>query len=163
MIFGDITTGPSSDLQVATNLARAMVTRWGMSDLIGPVTFGNDGGKLNWGEVRDEAYSETIATKIDAEVSRIISDGIKSAEKVLTEHKKALDAIAHKLIEVETLEQEEYDKIIIANGIIPKKSTKHRRPLELVYYEACNNKKKAIEREKTLKTGFGRLYLKRRI
>lgn len=121
MIFGDITTGPSSDLQVATNLARAMVTRWGMSDLIGPVTFGNDGGKLNWGEVRDEAYSETIATKIDAEVSRIISDGIKSAEKVLTEHKKALDAIAHKLIEVETLEQEEYDKIIIANGIIPKK------------------------------------------
>ncbi len=120
MIFGDITTGPSSDLQVATNLARAMVTRWGMSDLIGPVTFGNDGGKLNWGEVREEAYSETIATKIDTEVTRIIDDGIKSAEKVLKEHKKALEAIAHKLIEVETLEQEEYDKIIIANGIIPR-------------------------------------------
>ncbi|MFA4975441.1 MAG: ATP-dependent zinc metalloprotease FtsH [Candidatus Paceibacterota bacterium] len=121
MIFGDITTGPSSDLQVATNLARAMVTRWGMSDVIGPVTFGNDGGKLNWGETREDAYSETISTKIDSEVSRIINDGIKSAEKVLTEHKKALDAIANKLIEVETLEQEEYNKIIIANGIMPKK------------------------------------------
>jgi cell division protease FtsH len=121
MIFGDITTGPSSDLQVATNLARAMVTRWGMSEAIGPVTFGSDGGKLNWGEIREEGYSETIATQIDSEVSRIINNGIKSAEKVLKEHKKALTAIANKLIEVETLEQEEYDKIIIANGIIPKK------------------------------------------
>ncbi|MFA6585822.1 MAG: ATP-dependent zinc metalloprotease FtsH [Candidatus Paceibacterota bacterium] len=120
MIFGDITTGPSSDLQVATNLAKAMVTRWGMSDLIGPVTLGSDGGKLNWGETREEGYSETVSTKVDSEVSRIINDGIKSAEKVLTEHKKALDAIAKKLIEVETLEQEEYNKIIIANGIIPR-------------------------------------------
>ena len=121
MIFGDITTGPSSDLQVATNLARAMVTRWGMSDLIGPVTLGNEGGKLAWGEIREEGYSETVSAKVDSEVSRIINDGIKSAEKVLTEHKKALDAIANKLIEVETLEQDEYDKIIIAHGIIPKK------------------------------------------
>lgn len=121
MIFGDITTGPSSDLQVATNLARAMVTRWGMSDLIGPIALGNDGGKLAWGEIREEGHSETVSTKVDAEVSRIINDGIKSAEKVLMEHKKALDAIAKKLIEVETLEQEEYNKIIIANGIMPKK------------------------------------------
>jgi len=117
----DITTGPSSDLQVATNLARAMVTRWGMSDLIGPVTLGSDGGKLAWGETREDGYSETVSTKVDSEVRRIIDDGIKSAEKVLTEHKKVLDAIANKLIEVETLEQDEYDKIIIANGIIPKK------------------------------------------
>ena len=124
MIFGDITTGPSSDLQVATNLARAMVTRWGMSDLIGPVTLGNEGGKLAWGEVREEGYSETVSTKVDAEVSRIINDGIKSAEKVLTEHRKALDAIAKKLIEVETLEQDEYDKLITAHGIIPKKKEK---------------------------------------
>ncbi len=121
MIFGDITTGPSSDLQVATNLARAMVTRWGMSDLIGPIALGNDGGKLNWGEVRDDGFSEVVSAKVDSEVSRIINDGIKSAEKVLNEHKKALDAIAKKLIEVETLEQDEYNKIIIANGIMPKK------------------------------------------
>jgi len=121
MIFGDITTGPSNDLQVATNLAKAMVTRWGMSDLIGPIALGSDGGKLNWGEIRDDGFSETVSTKIDSEVSRIINDGIKSAEKVLKENKKALDTIAHKLIEVETLEQDEYDKLIIAHGIIPKK------------------------------------------
>ena len=121
MIFGDITTGPSSDLQVATNLAKAMVTRFGMSDLIGPISLGDEGGAPQWGRVEEKGYSEAVSAKVDAEVSRIIDDGIKSAEKVLKEHKKALDAIAHKLIEVETLEQEEYEKIIIANGIMPKK------------------------------------------
>ena len=121
MIFGDVTTGPSSDLQVATNLARAMVTRWGMSDILGPVAFHGDGGKSQWGMPEEKEYSETVAAKIDAEVSRIINDGLKSAEKVLTENKKVLAAIANKLIEVETLEQEEYDKVIIAHGIKPKK------------------------------------------
>ncbi len=121
MIFGDITTGPSSDLQVATNLARAMVTRWGMSDVIGPVALEGDGGKQGWGETLEKAYSETVATKVDSEVLKIINNGIDSAKKVLSENKKALDAIAKKLIEVETLEQEEYEKLIIAHGIVPKK------------------------------------------
>jgi len=121
IIFGDITTGPSSDLQAATNIARAMVTRWGMSDLIGPIALVDGGGRTAWGESTDKDYSESIATKVDGEVSRIIDDGIKSAEKVLTEHKKALDAIAKKLIEVETLEQDEYEKLIVAHGITPKK------------------------------------------
>ena len=121
MIFEDITTGPSSDLQVATNLARAMVTRWGMSDAIGPIALVGGGGRPQYGEIMEKEYSETISTKVDAEVSRIINDGLKSAEKVLTEHRKAFDAIAHKLIEVETLEQEEYEKILTAHGIILKK------------------------------------------
>ncbi len=126
MIFGDVTTGPSNDLQVATNLARAMVTRWGMSDTIGPVTFGGDKRKLGWGESLEKTYSETIATKIDSEVSRIINNGMESAEKVLTENKEALEAIANKLIEVETLEKDEYEKIIIEHGIIPKRKEKEK-------------------------------------
>ncbi|KKQ36006.1 MAG: Lysyl-tRNA synthetase [Candidatus Nomurabacteria bacterium GW2011_GWB1_37_5] len=120
MIFGDITTGPSSDLQVATNLARAMVTRWGMSDVIGPVALGGEGGRPLWGEAPEKEYSEEISAKVDSEISKIINNGIKTAEKVLADHKKALDAIASKLIEVETLEQEEYEKVIIAHGIMPK-------------------------------------------
>lgn len=120
MIFGDITTGPSSDLQMCTNLARAMVTRWGMSDVIGPVALAGSGGKVAWGESRDEEYSEDISRKVDSEVSRIINDGLISAEKVLTEHKKAFVAVAKKLLEVETLEREEYDKVILAHGIMPK-------------------------------------------
>jgi len=121
MIFGDITTGPSSDLQMSTNLARAMVTRWGMSDVIGPIALVSGGGRMQYGEAPEQEYSEAVSTKVDAEVSRIISDGLKSAEKVLSEHRKAFDAIAHKLIEVETLEQEEYEKILTAHGIVLKK------------------------------------------
>jgi len=121
MIFGDVTTGPSSDLQMATNLARAMVTRWGMSDVIGPVALAGGGGRMPYSEIQEQEYSEDISTKVDAEVRRIIDNGLKSAEKVLSEHKKAFDAIAKKLIEVETLEQDEYEKILTAHGIILKK------------------------------------------
>ena len=106
--------------QVASNLARAMVTRWGMSEAIGPITFGDGGGSSKW-EVREEGYSQEVMKSIDAEVSKIITESLKSAEKVLKENKKALDAIAAKLVEVETLEQEEYEKIIGAFGILPKK------------------------------------------
>jgi cell division protease FtsH len=121
MIFGDVTTGPSSDLQVSTSLARAMVTRWGMSDVIGPIALVDSGGRPQFGEVVEKEFSETVSTKVDAEVSRIINDGLKTAEKVLNEHKKAFTAIAHKLIEVETLEQEDYEKILTAHGILLKK------------------------------------------
>jgi cell division protease FtsH len=120
MIFGDITTGPSSDLQVASNMARAMVTRWGMSDVIGPVALA-EGSKSPWSDHIEKEYSESLAETVDAEIKKIIDGGLKSAEKVLLENRKALDAIADKLIEVETLEQEEYEKIIIAHGILPKK------------------------------------------
>lgn len=120
MIFGDITTGPSSDLQVASNLARAMVTRWGMSDLLGPVAYADSAPRNPWSESSSSAFSEDVMQKIDAEVSRIITDGLKSAEIVLTAHKPALDGIAKKLMEVETLEQDEYNKVIISFGIQPK-------------------------------------------
>ncbi|MDE2400002.1 MAG: ATP-dependent zinc metalloprotease FtsH [Patescibacteria group bacterium] len=120
MMFGDITTGPSSDLQVATNLARSMVTRWGMSDVIGPITLGGS-TRTQYGEVVEKEYSENVSTQVDAEVKRIVNDGLKTAEKVLAENKKAFTAIAHKLIEVETLEQEEYEKILTAHGILLKK------------------------------------------
>jgi cell division protease FtsH len=121
MIFGDITTGPSSDLQVATNIARAMVTRWGMSDVLGPVAYEGSGGRTQFNEPVEREHSEDISKKIDSEISKIINNGLKTAEDVLTEHKKAFAAIANKLIEVETLEQDEYEKIIIAHGIVLKK------------------------------------------
>ena len=120
-VFGDITTGPSSDLQMATNLARAMVTRWGMSDVIGPIALVDSGGKTQYGEITENQFSEAVSAKVDGEVSRIINDGLKTAEKVLLEHKKAFTAVAKKLIEVETLEQEDYEKILVAHGILLKK------------------------------------------
>ena len=115
MIFGDLTTGPSSDLQVATNMARAMVTRWGMSNVIGPIAY--------IGRNNDEKpYSEEVAKSIDNEVSKIIHEALEKAEQVLKDKKEVLDAIAKKLIEVETLEQAEYDELISSFGIVPKKS-----------------------------------------
>jgi cell division protease FtsH len=121
MILGDITTGPSNDLQVATNLARAMVTRWGMSDSIGPIALESDGGKTLFGRgVNDKEYSEKMSAVIDGEVKKIMDDSLEVARRVLKDNRHILDAIAKKLIEVETLEQVEYNKIIIEHGITPK-------------------------------------------
>lgn len=121
-VFGDITTGPSNDLQVSTNLARAMVTRWGMSDDIGPVALESDGGKALYGMgVGDKEYSEKVGATIDSEVSKIMNEALERAKNIILEKRSALDAIANKLMEVETLEQEEYNNLIIANGIMPKK------------------------------------------
>jgi cell division protease FtsH len=122
MIFNDVTTGPSNDLQVSTALARDMVTKYGMSDKIGALALEGAGGRALFGRgVDDKEYSEKVSADIDAEVSRIMSEALKKAEEIITTHRKALDAIATKLIEVENIEREEYEKIIIAFGILPKK------------------------------------------
>jgi cell division protease FtsH len=127
MIFGDITTGPSSDLEGATSMARAMVTRFGMSEVIGPIALAKRGGHAGYEETVEKEYSENISTKVDAEISKLINDGLKTAEKVLAENRKAFDAIALKLIEVETLEQEEYEKILTAHGILLKKKDTEKK------------------------------------
>ncbi len=114
LLFDDVTTGPSNDLQVITALARDMVVRYGMSDKLGPIAFGER-------ELGREPYSEQVAAEIDAEVSRIIDEAKVRAEAVLREHRKALDAIAKELIEKETVEREDFEKTLIANGIVPKK------------------------------------------
>jgi cell division protease FtsH len=114
MMFDDVTTGPSNDLAVVTALARDMVSRYGMSDKVGPVAFATD---QNY---RNETYSQDMAAKIDGEVTRIIEEAKEKARKVLTDHKKALEMIAEKLIVVETLEREEFEKLLILNGITPK-------------------------------------------
>jgi cell division protease FtsH len=125
MIFGDTTTGPASDLEVATATARAMVTKWGMSEEIGPIAVATESGRPLLGVAGEgREYSEAMSAKIDAEVKKIIDEALTTAKKTLKTHKKALDAIAEKLIEVETLEQEEYNKIITAFGILPKKELK---------------------------------------
>jgi cell division protease FtsH len=122
MIFGDITTGPSNDLQVATGLARAMVTRWGMSDEIGPVALESDGGRTMFGgQGADGEMSEATHAIVNKEVKRIMDENLARAQKVLKDNRKCLDAIAEKLVEVETLEQPEYEEIIKAHGIKLKK------------------------------------------
>ena len=115
-VFDDVTTGPSNDLQVAASLARDMVTRYGMSDKIGPIALETDSGRILAGG-REHEYSEKAAALIDTEVEVLISQARKQAEKVINEYRKALDAIVTRLLEVETIEQDELEKILIAHGI----------------------------------------------
>ncbi|MCK9351213.1 MAG: ATP-dependent zinc metalloprotease FtsH [Candidatus Paceibacterota bacterium] len=122
LIFGDITTGPSNDLQVATALARNMVTRWGMSDKIGPVALEDPSGKVIYGRgIGEKEYSEQVSALVDEEVSAIMNEGLKRANEVLETHRKALDMISAELIRVETIEHKEFENLLIANGIVPKK------------------------------------------
>lgn len=120
-VFGDLTTGPSNDLQVLTALARDMVTRFGMSDVMGPMALEGEGGRTLFGRgVSDKEYSETVSAQIDAEVKRIIDEAYAKAHRIITEKRSVLDAIAQKLIEVETVEREDFEKVLIANGVTPK-------------------------------------------
>lgn len=122
MMFGDLTTGSSNDLQVATALARDMVTKYGMSERMGPMAFEGAGGRAVYGRgLEDKEYSEKVGAMIDDEVSKIMNEAFKKSEDIIVKNRSALDAIAKRLIETETIEKDEFEKIIIAHGIIPKK------------------------------------------
>ncbi len=117
MIFDDLTTGPSNDLQVVANLARDMVTKYGMSPL-GPIAFEGTGGRMIGGGMsEDRGYSPQIAKAIDDEVNKIIDDGKEKAREILEKYRPALDVISKKLFEVETLEREEYEVLLKAEGV----------------------------------------------
>ncbi|RPI97138.1 MAG: cell division protein FtsH, partial [Chloroflexi bacterium] len=110
IVFGDITNGASSDLEHVTRIARTMITRWGMSTKLGPRVFGQKeelvflGREI--GEQRD--YSESIAEQIDEEVHSIVTSAYERALFVLRENRPRLDAVAQRLIEIETISREEF-------------------------------------------------------
>lgn len=114
MLFDDVSTGPSNDLNVITAIARDMVIHYGMSEKLGPIAFGDR-------QLGNEPYSERVAAEIDSEVTRIIEEAKVRAKKVITAHRDALDAIAKELVEKETIERAEFEKLLVANGIVPKK------------------------------------------
>jgi len=114
LMFGEMSTGASSDLREATKVARALVTQYGMSDVLGPQTFGESHELIFLGkEIGNERnYSEAMAAKIDTEVKKFIDRAYAAAKKIVSARKNVLRAIAKTLIEKETLEQEEFNKII---------------------------------------------------
>jgi cell division protease FtsH len=122
LVFDDITSGASSDIERVTQMARMMVTRFGMSNEMGLMTYGQKEELIFLGreisEQRD--YSEAIAEKIDSEVRRLVDDSYKLTKKLLTKYRDRLDAVAQKLLEVETLTREEFEAIFPPP--FPKKS-----------------------------------------
>jgi len=124
LVFGDITTGASNDISVSTALARDMVTRFGMSEAVGPVDFGSlshEGTSLG---IANQVYSEEFAANMDREVSLIMNQALKRAEVVLSENRKTLDNMSAELKKIETIEREDFEKLLILNGIKPKQEEK---------------------------------------
>ncbi len=122
LIFGEVSTGASNDLAKATETARNMVTKYGMSDL-GPISYDESKGLSFLGKdmVEGKHYSETSAAMIDQEVDKIISACFQRCQDIITKYRAELDALAEKLIEVEVLELEEYNEI--TKAINPKLAT----------------------------------------
>ena len=114
LIFGEASTGPSNDIEQVTRIARAMVTRWGMSERLGPRTFGRSEELVFLGREISETrnYSEKIAEEIDDEVRRLIEEAQERARNVLREHRDLLDKLANVLLEVETLEGETLTRLL---------------------------------------------------
>ena len=113
LVFGDTTTGASNDIEKATELARKMVTRFGMSEKLGTVTLGRQDEMIFLGREMSEQknYSDEIARQIDEEVRAIIDRGADRARRVLTEHRARLDALAAKLIAEETVEGDAFETL----------------------------------------------------
>ncbi|HOZ37480.1 MAG TPA: ATP-dependent zinc metalloprotease FtsH [Anaerolineaceae bacterium] len=113
IMFDDITSGASSDIERVTKIARSMITRLGMSDKLGPMVYGQKEELVFLGreisEQRD--YSEAVAQEIDREVQRVVHEAYKTAKEILEIHKDKLIAVAEKLLEVETISNEEFEAI----------------------------------------------------
>lgn len=114
MVFKELTTGASSDLQQASDLARALVTRYGMSEKLGPMTFGESNSLVFLGKeiVEQRNYSEKLAAEIDKEVEKLIRNAQKTAEKILKQKRNKLKQIAERLIKKEVIERKEFEKLM---------------------------------------------------
>jgi len=119
--FGEdnVTAGAASDIQQATRLARAMVTRWGLSDAIGPVDYGEDQGEVFLGQqlVQSSSVSEETSKKIEEEVRRLVQTGMDEARRIMTDYREQWEAVAEGLLEYETLTGEEISDLL--NGKKP--------------------------------------------
>ncbi len=129
MFFGDITTGATSDMRNATKIARNMVTQWGMSDKLGPRTYGEQEDMIFLGreihENRD--YSDDKAIVIDQEIDALISAGLKLAQKIIGDNKEAMDRISNKLLETETLERQQFVDAVGLPPANPKNAIKKEK------------------------------------
>jgi cell division protease FtsH len=114
LVFNQMTTGAGNDIERATELARKMVTEWGMSERLGPLAFGKKDEQIFLGReiAKHKNYSEKTAEEIDAEITNIVKGAYEKAKKLLEENFQVLDSLAKALLERETLESHDIDEII---------------------------------------------------
>ena len=137
LIFNQMTTGAGNDLEQATEIARKMVTEWGMSDLLGPMTFGKKNEEIFLGrEIQSHRdYSEGTARMIDEEISRIVRDSQRMADELLQKNIEILHSLARELLKYETIDSQDLEKILKGekltrplNGQEKPKRKRKRRP-----------------------------------
>ncbi len=117
--YDKVTSGASSDIAAATNLARAMVTEWGMSDVLGPVMYVENSNEVFLGRsvTQNQNMSEETARLVDSEIKRLVTDAHKEAEKILKENDAELETLAQALMEYETLTGEEIKEVLAGKKI----------------------------------------------
>ena len=123
IIFGDISTGASNDIQRATEIARNMITKYGMSEKLGPIAFGSDNDEVFLGKTYNHTrnYSENIAAAIDEEVEKIINNAYKRTETILTEHIDQLHTVSEVLVRLEKIDKEQFESLM-STGILPEEN-----------------------------------------
>lgn len=130
LIFHDISTGASNDIERASEIARKMVTKYGMSEKLGPIAFGKDNDEVfigrDYNHLRN--YSEAVASEIDEEVERIILDAYKRTEAILTEHMDKLHVVAKALVEREKIDADEFYALMDGKELPPLKAKKEDAP-----------------------------------
>jgi len=123
IIFGEVSTGAHNDFQRATNIARKMVTEYGMSEKLGPLQFGQaQGGQVFLGRDlhNEQNYSDAIAHEIDMEIQRFIKESYERARQILTENREKLELVAQTLLEVETLDAAQISSLV-ETGKLPER------------------------------------------
>jgi cell division protease FtsH len=140
IFYGETSPGPSNDMKEITKLARKMVTQWGMSDTLGPRTYGEQEDMIFLGrEIHENRnYSEKVAERIDAEVDRIINEGLEKAKRLITAHRDVVERVTDKLLEKETLEREEFYAVV---GLPPA------NPMNDIKEEDIRREKRRVERD----------------
>lgn len=114
IIFGEVTTGASSDMQQITKTAKSMVTQWGMSEVLGPRVYGERADMIFLGReiTENRDYSESRAERIDQEIDSLINEGLVTAKKIVTEHRAAMDRIVEHLMKHEIIERDDFAKVV---------------------------------------------------
>jgi len=123
--FGDVTTGASNDLERVTDMARSMVTQWGMSEKLGPLQYGERDEMIFLGRSLGESrnYSDKVAQEIDEEVRGLVDEAYQRTHRILEEHRDKLDAVAMRLLEIETLNAPEFEAIMRGEQIVEKQAS----------------------------------------
>jgi cell division protease FtsH len=118
LVLKHVTTGAGNDIERATDLARKMVCEWGMSEKLGPLTFGRKEEEIFLGRelTTKRDFSDQVALEIDLEIKRLVTENYERAKRLLTEHMRSLKALAEALLEKEVLDAPEIDQILMQNS-----------------------------------------------